>query len=60
MDLWDERFAYVDRITEIEGYAVAVEEGRRKIQELYESKGFARAQVEILEGNKPQDQGVVT
>lgn len=28
-DLWDERFAYVDRITEIEGYAVAVEEGRR-------------------------------
>jgi hypothetical protein len=29
MDLWDERFAYVDRITEIEGYAVAVEEGRR-------------------------------
>ncbi len=29
MDLWDERFAYVDRPTEIEGYAVAVEEGRR-------------------------------
>lgn len=28
-DLWDERFAYVDRFTEIEGYAVAVEEGRR-------------------------------
>lgn len=28
-DLWDERFAYVDRPTEIEGYAVAVEEGRR-------------------------------
>ncbi len=28
-DLWDERFEYVDRITEIEGYAVAVEEGRR-------------------------------
>lgn len=28
-DLWDERFAYVDRITEVEGYAVAVEEGRR-------------------------------
>ncbi|MBP7148631.1 MAG: hypothetical protein KBD01_13920 [Acidobacteria bacterium] len=28
-DLWDPRFAYVDRITEIEGYAVAVEEGRR-------------------------------
>ena len=29
LDLWDERFAYVDRPTEIEGYAVAVEEGRR-------------------------------
>jgi hypothetical protein len=29
MDLWDENFAYVDRITEVEGYAVAVEEGRR-------------------------------
>jgi hypothetical protein len=28
-DLWDRRFSYVDRITEIEGYAVAVEEGRR-------------------------------
>ena len=28
-DLWDERFTYVDRITEVEGYAVAVEEGRR-------------------------------
>ena len=28
-DLWDRRFSYVDRVTEIEGYAVAVEEGRR-------------------------------
>lgn len=28
-DLWDERYAYVDRPTEIEGYAIAVEEGRR-------------------------------
>jgi hypothetical protein len=28
-DLWDERFAYVDRPTEVEGYAVAIEEGRR-------------------------------
>jgi hypothetical protein len=28
-DLWDRHFSYVDRITEIEGYAVAVEEGRR-------------------------------
>ena len=29
LDLWDERFAYVDRPTEVEGYAVAVEEARR-------------------------------
>lgn len=29
LDLWDERYAYVDRPTEIEGYAIAVEEGRR-------------------------------
>lgn len=28
-DIWDERFRYVDRPTEIEGYAVAIEEGRR-------------------------------
>jgi len=28
-DLWDKRFEYVDRPTEIEGYAVAVEEGLR-------------------------------
>jgi hypothetical protein len=28
-DLWDRRFAYVDRPTEVEAYAVAVEEGRR-------------------------------
>ena len=29
LDLWDERFDYVDRPSEIEGYAVAIEEGRR-------------------------------
>jgi hypothetical protein len=28
-DVWDERFPYVDRPTEIEGYAVAIEEGLR-------------------------------
>jgi hypothetical protein len=28
-ELWDKRFAYVDRPTEIEAYRVAVEEGRR-------------------------------
>jgi hypothetical protein len=29
LDLWDGRFEYVDRPSEIEGYAVAIEEGRR-------------------------------
>jgi hypothetical protein len=29
LDLWDERFAYVHRPTEIEGHAIAIEEGRR-------------------------------
>ncbi len=29
LDVWDERFEYVERPTEIEGYAVAIEEGRR-------------------------------
>jgi len=28
-DVWDERYEYADRVTEIEGYAVAVGEGRR-------------------------------
>jgi hypothetical protein len=28
-DLWDDRFPYVDRPTEVEAYAVAVEEARR-------------------------------
>ena len=28
-DLWDERLCYVERPTEIEGYAVAIEEGTR-------------------------------
>ena len=28
-DVWDDRLKYVDRPTEIEGYAVAIEEGRR-------------------------------
>ena len=28
-DLWDERFAYVNRPTEVEGYAIAVAEARR-------------------------------
>lgn len=28
-DLWDDRFSYVDRPTEVEAYSVAIEEGRR-------------------------------
>ena len=36
-----------------------VEEGRRKIEELYRTKGYPRIQVSILEGNQPTDQGVV-
>ncbi len=28
-DIWDESLAYVDRPTEIEGYAIALQEGRR-------------------------------
>ncbi|MEM1303532.1 MAG: POTRA domain-containing protein, partial [Planctomycetota bacterium] len=34
-------------------------EGRRKIEELYVSKGYGRAQVTLIEGDKPDDQGVV-
>jgi outer membrane protein insertion porin family len=37
----------------------SVEEGRRKIQEHYRSKGYPKADVSILEGNKPTDEGVV-
>ena len=37
----------------------AVEESRRKLEEFYQSKGYERAQVTILEGDKPQDKGAV-
>jgi len=37
----------------------AVEDGRRRLQEMYASNGFPRAQVAILEGDKPSDKGVV-
>ena len=37
----------------------AVEEARRKLEEYYRSKGFADAQVGILEGDEPQDRGAV-
>ena len=35
-----------------------VDEGRRRIEELYHSKGYPKAQVGILEGDKPTDKGV--
>ncbi|MCH5376731.1 MAG: hypothetical protein JJ992_22425, partial [Planctomycetes bacterium] len=37
----------------------AVDEARRKIEELYQSKGFSKAQVLIQEGDQPQDRGAV-
>jgi outer membrane protein insertion porin family len=37
----------------------AVEEARRKIEEFYQSKGFSKTQVSILEGDEPQDRGAV-
>ncbi|MEO2045925.1 MAG: BamA/TamA family outer membrane protein [Pirellulales bacterium] len=37
----------------------AVEEGRRKIREHYQSSGYNNVQITILEGTKPTDQGVV-
>jgi outer membrane protein insertion porin family len=36
-----------------------VEEARRKLQELYQKKGYAEARVEIEEGIEPEDRGVV-
>lgn len=36
-----------------------VEEGRRKLEESYHSKGYPRANVSILEGDKAEDQGVI-
>lgn len=36
-----------------------VEEGRRKLQEYYHSKGYSKATVKTMEGSKPDDRGVV-
>lgn len=36
-----------------------VEEGRRKIREYYQGRGYNNVQVTILEGTKPTDQGIV-
>ncbi|NOZ40457.1 MAG: BamA/TamA family outer membrane protein [Planctomycetes bacterium] len=37
----------------------AVEEGRRKIAEHYQSKGYNNVQITIMEGTKPTDKGIV-
>lgn len=37
----------------------AVEEGRRKIREYYQGRGYNNVQVTILEGSKATDQGIV-
>jgi outer membrane protein insertion porin family len=37
----------------------SVEEARRKLEEYYQSKGYTKAQVTIMEGDKPTDKGVV-
>jgi len=37
----------------------AVEEGRRTLEEYYQSKGFSKAQVSIVEGDKPSDRRAV-
>ena len=37
----------------------AVENGRRKIEEYYQKKGYSKVRVTVLEGNKPGDRRVV-
>lgn len=37
----------------------AVEEGRRKIEDLYHRKGYPKARVSTERGNRPEDRGVV-
>ena len=37
----------------------AVKEGRRKITEYYQTHGYNKVQVTVLEGTKPTDQGIV-
>ncbi|HVX59660.1 MAG TPA: POTRA domain-containing protein [Pirellulales bacterium] len=39
--------------------AYAVDEGRRALQEYYQEKGFNKVSVQIIEGTKPKDRGVV-
>lgn len=37
----------------------SVEEGRRKLLDFYHSKGFSKVFIEIAEGNRPDDRGVI-
>ncbi|MFM7846003.1 MAG: outer membrane protein assembly factor [Planctomycetota bacterium] len=37
----------------------SVEEGRRKIEEFYRTKGFPKTQITVLEGDKPTDERIV-
>lgn len=37
----------------------AIEEGRRKIEEYYHTKGFPKAQVKLIEGSQPTDRRVI-
>jgi len=37
----------------------AVSEGRRRLEEFYRSKGFAKVQVRIVEGSKDSDRGAI-
>ncbi len=37
----------------------AVEEARRKIEELYHNRGFTGARITIIEGNKPEDRRAI-
>jgi len=37
----------------------AVDEARRKLEELYAGRGYSRAELSVLEGMNPRDQGVV-
>ncbi len=36
-----------------------VSQGRRKIEEFYQDRGFSKVRVQVFEGNKPQDRRVV-
>jgi len=36
----------------------SVDEGRRKIEEFYQEKGYSRVRVTVIEGTRPEDRGV--